>query len=250
MRLVEQNFYKNYGKAVLFVLLLWQVLAWLAANPGLPGPIPAIKEFIGSWWPELARHTLISAYRVLLSLLLSLATAVPLGLWIGRCSRLDSLLGPVAYLLYPVPKVALLPVIMLLLGIGEGSKVALIFLVIFFQILVTTRDAARKIPEQLLLSVRSLGAGSWELYRQVIIPACLPEIFTASRISLGSAISVLFLSETVAGRSGLGYYILDGMLRAEYGVMFAGILAISFLGLILYALLDILEIFLCPWRYI
>ncbi|QGP92473.1 Binding-protein-dependent transport system inner membrane component [Neomoorella glycerini] len=238
----------SYLASILFLFGLWWLLAVVINNPGLPGPFPALQSLVKVGWPVLARHLYISTYRVLGSLALALIIAVPLGLWAGRHPAFDSFLAPLVYLLYPVPKVALLPVAMVLLGIGDGTRMLVIFLVIVNQILITTRDAARQIPPQLLLSVASLGAGKISLYRQVILPACLPEIITASRISLGSAIAVLFLSETIAGNSGLGYFILDGLFRADYGAMFAGILAMAGMGLVLYMLLNFLEYLLCPWQ--
>ena len=236
-----------YLGSILFLFGCWWLLARVINNPGLPGPGPALQGLARSW-PELARHLYYSVYRVVVSLALALLLAVPLGLWAGRNRAVDSFLAPLVYLLYPIPKVALLPVAMVLLGIGDGAKMLIIFLVIFNQILITTRDAARKIPDQLLLSVASLGAGKASLFRQVILPACLPDIITASRVSLGSAISVLFLSETIAGSSGLGYFILDGLFRADYGTMFAGILTMAGMGLVLYILLHLCEYLLCPWQ--
>lgn len=236
-----------YLGSILFLFGCWWLLARGINNPGLPEPRLALQG-LARFWPELARHLYFSVYRVVVSLALALLLAVPLGLWAGRNRAVDSFLAPMVYLLYPVPKVALLPVAMVLLGIGDGAKMLIIFLVIFNQILITTRDAARKIPDQLLLSVASLGAGKASLFRQVILPACLPDIITASRVSLGSAISVLFLSETIAGNSGLGYFILDGLFRADYGAMFAGILTMAGMGLVLYILLHLFEYLLCPWE--
>lgn len=238
----------SYLVSILFLLVAWWLLAVIINNPGLPGPVLAVRSLAETWWPDLARHLYISTSRVLGSLALALLVAVPLGLLAGRQPAVDSFLAPLVYLLYPIPKVALLPVAMVLLGIGDGTKMLIIFLVIVNQILITTRDAARNIPHQLLVSVTSLGAGKISIYRQVILPACLPAIITACRISLGSAISVLFLSETIAGNSGLGYFILDGLFRAEYGAMFAGILAMAGLGLVLYIMLNCLEYLLCPWQ--
>lgn len=236
-----------YLASILFLFGCWWLLARGLHNPGLPEPPLALQGLARSW-PELARHLYVSLYRVLASLALALLLAVPLGLWAGRNRVVDSFLAPLVYLLYPVPKVALLPVAMVLLGIGDGAKMLIIFLVIFSQILLTTRDAARKIPEELVISVASLGAGKASLFRQVILPACLPDIITASRVSLGSAISVLFVSETIAGNSGLGYFILDGLSRADYGAMFAGILTMAGMGLVLYVLLNLFEYLLCPWQ--
>lgn len=235
--------------AVALILLAWEALAVLLANPALPGPAPSLAALAADFrrlWP----HLLVSAYRVVVSLALGLLTAAPLGLILGRYEGLDRVLTPAAYLLYPVPKIAFLPVIFLLLGIGDTARIFLITTIVFFQILVTTRDAAKAIPQPSILSVLSLGAGTWSVYRHVILPACLPKVLTALRVSLGTAISVLFFSETVAGTSGLGYYILDAMYRAEYPQMLAGIVAMSGLGLALYGVIDWLERRLCSWQYV
>jgi len=236
-----------YIISVTAIFLIWWIIAILIDNPGLPPPLIALKSLIHNWWPALFRHFVISLYRVAISLFLAIIIAVPLGLWAGQNPAFDSFLTPFIYLLYPIPKVALLPVALVIMGISEASKILIIFLVIVNQIVITTRDASRKIPEQLILSVSSISAGRINLYRHVVLPACLPSIFTSVRISLGSAISVLFLSETIAGNSGLGYFILDGLFRADYGAMFAGIIAMAVMGLILYTLLDLLEYIFCPW---
>lgn len=192
---------------------------------------------------------MISTYRVLTSILVGLALAVPLGLYIGRNTNIDKWLSPQLYLIYPIPKIALLPVIFAIFKIGDLSKIVLIVLIIFFQILITTRDAAKNIPENSILSVLSLGATPREIYSHVIIPSCLPEIFTAIRISLGTAISVLFFTESFATVEGLGYFIFEAWSRVNYPEMFAGIIAISLQGFVLFLLVDYLQRLICPWLY-
>ena len=184
---------------------------------------------------------------MLVALTLSLM-AVPIGLIVGRSPKADAVVAPVVYLTYPIPKVVFLPVLLVLLGIGDASKVALIALILFFQILVTARDAARSIPYDSVLSVRSLGAGRWDVFRHVVFPAALPDIFTALRISVGTAIALLFFSETVAGDSGLGWYILDAWSRMDYPAMYAGIVAMGLLGVVFYEALELVERRLSRWR--
>jgi NitT/TauT family transport system permease protein len=95
--------------------------------------------------------------------------------------------------------------------------------------------------------VRSLGASRSQVFRHVVVPAALPDIFTALRIASGTAVAVLFLAETVAGTSGLGWYIMDAWGRIAYSEMFAGIVALALLGVALYELLDFAERRLAPW---
>jgi len=141
-------------------------------------------------------------------------------------------------------------VIFAIFKLGDTSKIFLITLIIFFQILMTARDAAVKVPPNSIISVQSLGANTADIYLHVIIPACLPDIFTAIRISLGTAISVLFFAESFATMQGLGYFIFDAWSRINYPEMFAGILAISLVGLFLFLVTDFLQRILCPWLYV
>ncbi len=239
----------EYIFAFLFIVLLWQLLSWALDISALPGPFIALKVFLQDFYPFIAPHFLMSIYRVILSLVIALLMAVPLGLFLGGEKKWDRLFSPVIYLIYPVPKVAFLPVIFVLAGIGNLSKILLITIIIFFHILVTTRDAARGISPRSIYSVLSLGANRRDVYYHVIFPYCLPKILTATRISLGTAIAVLFLSETVAGSTGLGYFILDSWYRAEYAQMFAGIISMGLMGLLLYKGMDLLEKRWCHWQH-
>jgi ABC-type nitrate/sulfonate/bicarbonate transport system permease component len=244
-RLVRRT--AGYVGAVVFMLLVWALLAAAVDSPALPGPVPTLADFIRLFPSELWPNMLVSGARVLAALLISLV-AVPVGLLVGRAPRVDAVVAPVVYLTYPIPKVVFLPVLLVLLGIGDASKVSLIALILFFQILVTARDAAKSIPPDSVMSVRSLGAGRWDVFRHVVFPAALPEVFTALRISVGTAIAVLFFSETVAGTSGLGWYILDAWSRLDYPAMYAGIVAMGLLGVIFYEVLEAIERRVSRWR--
>ena len=130
---------------------------------------------------------------------------------------------PFAYLLAPVPKIALLPVIMLLVGLGEASRVIVVFLVLFFQFLVAARDGARAVPEAYYLSLASLGARPRHLLRWVTWPAVLPALFTALRVGIATALAVLFFAETFGTRWGLGYFVVESWMRMAYPDLYAGV---------------------------
>ena len=170
---------------------------------------------------------------------------------LGQSKRLNRLFSPFVYLLYPVPKVVLLPVLLLLLGIGDLPKIAIIVLILFFQILVLVRDQAAAIRPELIQSVRSLGAGRRALFTYVYLPASLPAILTALRQSVGTAVAVLYVAELFATRLGLGYYIyINGSTYFDYPAMYAGVVAMSILGLGMYFTVDWLERRLCRWQYV
>jgi NitT/TauT family transport system permease protein len=214
----------------------------------LPAPGQVLRAFAAEIPQDLGRHMLVSGARVVSSILLGVALAVPAGLALGLSPAADRLAKPLVYLLYPIPKIVFLPVILLLLGIGNASKVLIIAMVLFFQVLVVVRDEAAGLRPELIASVRSLGAGRRAIFRYVYLPACLPAVLTALRVSIGTAIAVLFFAESFATTSGLGYYIIiETWGRLAYPEMYAGVVAMSLLGLLLYITVDRLQRRLCPW---
>jgi NitT/TauT family transport system permease protein len=192
-------------------------------------------------------HIGASILRVLASLGISTAVAVPLAVVMGRVSKADAFLRPIVYLLYPIPKIALLPVILLLIGIGNGAKITLLVLVLFFQILVAVRDAVRQIDEEYDITLRALGGSRIDMLRFVIWPTILPRLLTAMRVGSATALAVLFFAETFFTRFGLGYFIVTQWSRLAYVEMYAGIIALSAVGVLLFAGLDLIERRLCPW---
>ncbi len=234
--------------AALGLGLVWQAMAMLVQRPILPTPWVVLQTLALSLAGDLGLHFLASLWRVVASIVLAVGTAAPLGVMLGQSRRLNRIFSPVIYLLYPIPKVVLVPVLLLFLGIGEAAKIGVIFLILFFQVLVLVRDQAAALRPELLLSVRSLGAGRRALYWLVYLPASLPAILTAVRQSTGTAVAVLYVAELFATRYGLGYYIfLNSSTLADYPAMYAGILIMSLLGLGLYFGVDWMQRRLCPW---
>ena len=241
--------WRDIGLGLLTTLVLWQLLAWAIQRPVLPPPSKVLVAFAQDLPGELGRHFLISAWRVCAAIALSVAAAVPLGLGLGQIAALNRLFAPLIYIVYPIPKIVFLPVILVLLGSGDTSKIFIIGIILFFQILVVVRDAASNLRPELILSVRSIGAGRRALYRFVYFPAALPAVLTALRVSVGTAIAVLFIAESFATTSGLGYYIITETWSVlKYPEMYSGVLAMSLLGLLLYFVIDLLDRRLCPWR--
>lgn len=235
--------------AGIILLGLWEVSSLLLGTMALPEPwivlVDVFRRIVdGSLLDDLA----ISCLRALLGILLALATAVPLGLLIGAEGPLRRRLSPFIYLLYPIPHVVLLPLIIILFGIGNFSKIFLIALIVFFQVLVTTRDAARNIHQNYYYSMQTLGASRWQVYVHLILPACLPKILTAMRISIGTAVAILFFVESFATTRGLGYIIMDSWGRADYISLYTGIFCMALLGFSLYLLLDRIERHVCRWK--
>jgi ABC-type nitrate/sulfonate/bicarbonate transport system permease component len=237
--------------ASLALLILWYLLAILVDLPILPTPIDVMGVFLREIGNGLANHFLFSLWRAFAGMVLSVLVAVPLGLVIGGSKRLSRVFSPLIYLLYPIPKVVFVPVVILFLGIGDTAKIVIIFLILFFQIVVLVRDQAAGLPPQLIQSLRSLGAGRRALFRFVYLPASLPAILTALRQSIGTAVAVLYITELSATKYGLGYYIYyNGSTLLDYPAMYAGVIAMSLLGLGMYFSVDWLEQKWCRWKFV
>jgi len=245
--------------ATLALLATWEIAALILNRDVLPTPTEVFAALVAqlqlTFDPvrlqrSLAWHFAVSAWRVVASIVLSVALAAPAGLALGQYPRVNRFFAPVIYLTYPIPKIVFLPIVLLFLGIGDASKIFIIFLILFFQVLVVVRDQALALRTELLYSVRSLGAGRRALLRFVYLPATLPAVLTSVRLSIGTAVAVLFLTESFATNAGLGYYVIvDTFQRIAYAEMYAGVVAMSILGLLLYFIVDYLERTLCPYLF-
>lgn len=236
-----------YIFAIVFIIVGWWVTALIVQSPALPLPSRTFAV-LGKFAVALLPDFWISTYRVVVSVAVGTVVAVPIALVCARSPRLDALFAPVLYLLYPIPKVVLLPILLVLLGLADAPKIVLIAITVFFQVLVAVRDAVRALPEDAVLSAKALGAGRWDVYRHVVIPATTPAVFTSLRISTGTAIAVLFFAEAIAGSTGLGYFIMQSWAMVNYPRMFAGIIALAVLGVVLYALFDVAERRVTRWK--
>jgi NitT/TauT family transport system permease protein len=227
---------------------VWWVLSAVMGVGFIPAPDVVFLRLVTLLPGGLARHAAASLVRIGAALGAALVVGAPLGLAIGRLPVLDRLFTPLTYILYPIPKIALLPLIMLLFGLGNLSKMLLVFLVLFFQILVSVRDAAREVPAQYLVSLRSLGATRWQAVRYVFAPSLAPALISALRLGTGTALAVLFFAENFGTTVGLGWFVMESWMRISYVDMFAGIMCLGLVGLALFLALDALQRILCRWQ--
>lgn len=233
----------------LIVLLIWQIIAMLLQRDILPTPVAVARSFVENFG-VLAGHFIASGFRVIVSIIIAVALAVPAGLGMGQIPTLNRLFSPPIYIIYPIPKIVFFPIILLFFGATEFSKILIIVLILFFQILVPVRDEALNLRPELLNSVKSLGAGRRALFRFVYLPSSWPIVLTTVRLSVGTAVAVLYFTEVTATLLGLGYYIfLTSSTLFDYAATYAGAMAMGLLGLTLYYFVDWLEKRLCPWKF-
>ena len=241
--------FRMFALGICLCLALWAGMAYLLQMPVIPSPVQVFLRLAAKFPETISVHAGYSLMRIVLGLFAAVAVGYPVGVLMGYFQRVNRLLAPLLYLTYPVPKIALLPVVMLLFGVGEWSKLILVFLIIVFQVVVAVRDAVAAIPSETYAPLRVLGASFAQIVRHIIVPASLPKFITAVRVAMATAISVLFFTETFGTQYGIGYYIMDAWLRVNYLDMYAGIVVLSAMGLLLFILLDWTERRMCAWNH-
>lgn len=232
---------------IILVLTMWQLLTINAENIIFPTPIEILINLVNKR-EVLFTHGLYSLLRVTVGLVITFALGLLIGIFSGVYPKVNESLSPLVYLAYPIPKMALLPFVLLLLGIGEASKIAMIVLISIFPVILSIRDGINNIDKENFNIMYSLGAGKMQIVKEIVVPGIMPCILTTLRLTVGTALSILFLTENFGTRYGLGYHIMESWMRADYKGMYGAVLLISIIGVILYKLLDILEVKLCRWK--
>ncbi|GEK21833.1 ABC transporter permease [Cellulomonas xylanilytica] len=237
--------------AILLFAALWEVaprigLVDAVFLPPLSTSLGALSDLVASG--QLTEHLRASLTRALIGLSIAIATAIPLGALIGRSAAVARFLNPVLELFRNTAALALLPVFVLILGIGETSKIALVVYACFFPVLLSTITGVRTVDPLLLKSARSLGLRPLQLFTKVTLPAAVPTIFTGVRMAGAASILVLVAAEMVGARAGLGYLVTAAQQNFQIPAMYAGIITIALVGLSINAVLLLAERRLSRWR--
>lgn len=233
------------------VLLLWEVLG----RSGLVAPLflPPLSRVILDGFlmlnsGELWAHLGASLWRILWGFLLGAGSGVFLGLAMGISRVVDGLGHPLVAASYPIPKIALLPLFILWLGLGESSKVAVIALGVFFPVLVNTRAGVKDVNPILIQAAVSLGSGPARIARKVLLPGSLPTIFAGLKLGAGAALLLLVTAEMIAADRGIGFMILSAANLMQTTRLLFGVLLLAALGLFSNWALATLERRLIPWK--
>ncbi|BEP64627.1 ABC transporter permease (plasmid) [Variovorax sp. V213] len=239
------------GIGIAIFLALWEALPRLGvvSDAYLSPPSAVVASIVqlvetGQLWKHLAA----SLQRSLWGLLLAGFSGVLLGLLIGSSKRLAAIVDPVLQLFRQTSAFALFPVFILFLGIGELSKVAIIFWASFWPVLLSTVSGVKQVDRLLVNSALSMGASPRFVFFKVVLPASLPSIFTGVRLAGAYSITALVAAEMIGAHSGLGFLTLNSQETFQIPTMYAGILLLAVLGLLLNYLLALLERRLLRWR--
>lgn len=241
--------------SIAFFFFVW----WLVTAMGwvkplfIPSPASIVAKFVEIWnvgftGTPFIDHVLISTARVFGAFLLACAVGLPLGLAMGMSPVIRGILDPPIEFYRPIPPLAYLPLMIIWFGIGETSKVLLIFLSVFAPVVLGARSGVRSAAIEQIHAAYSFGATRWQVMRHVIMPSALPEILTAMRIGIGFGWTTLVAAEMVAATKGIGYMVLSASQFLQTPVVIMGIFIIAVIAFAFDLLMRFLERRLVPWK--
>jgi len=240
------------GLAVGIFLIIWElagnVYQWI--NPmfmSAPSLIfkAAVQLFASG---EIYQDLYVSGIELLGGYFLAVAVAIPFGIMVGWYKRMSYVFDPFINAMNATPRVALLPLVIIWLGIGILSKVGIIFLGAVFSILINTRDGVKTTPVNLLNAARSFGASEWMVFKTVVIPSTIPFILTGLRLAVGRALVGVLVGELYAATAGIGFMITVAGATFQTDKVFVGVLIFALSGMIGMELLTKLERRFDKWR--
>jgi taurine transport system permease protein len=240
---------------VLGIFLLWYIIAGLKIFPEyfIPSPANVLEAFReialdGYRGGTLLQHLGDSLIRVITGFLFAWLIAIPLGMMMGYNWTVKAFFDPIVEFYRPLPPLAYYTILVIWLGIGNESKITLLFLAAFPPLSISAMSAVASVPMEKIYTAQSLGASRGYIFGHVIFPSCLPGIFTGMRVSIGFTYTTLVSSEIVAATSGIGWMVLDAGKFLRGDVMFMGIIVMGVTGIILDRLIRVVEKIVIPWK--
>ena len=235
----------------LALLALWEFGARLGAIDARFFPAPttiaaALIEMAVNG--ELWEHVAVSLVRISVGFMLGVIPGVVLGLVMGFVPLVRAALRPLVDALLPIPKIAILPLLLMVFGLGEATKYLVIAIGVFFPVLINTRAGVVNIDRIYVVVGRNFGAGRLYFYRTVALPGALPMIFAGLKLGVGVAFLLIVAAEFVGARSGIGFMIWNGWQVFRVEQLYVGLLLISIFGILFSAAVDRLEATLLPWK--
>ena len=233
------------------LLLVWEILSRTGvADPRFFPPPSTIIRTLATMVRngELPFHIGVSVRRILIGFVLGSVPAVLLGLAMGLARPLRALLMPIAAAIYPIPKIAIYPLIIFYLGIGEASKVTIVALSIFFLVLLNTMAGVLGLDRAYFNIAKAYGAGPRSIFTTVAVPGAMPQIFTGLKLAMGFALIVIVSAELLGSDAGIGFLIWRSYQIFAIEAMYVGLLVTAILGWLATIALDWLERLAMPWR--
>ena len=230
----------------------WELLGRAGWVPALflPSPLGVAGELVDMLRSgQILEHLGASLSRLALGFAIGAASGIAVGIAVGFFSIAEAVGQPLIAATFPIPKIALLPLLILWLGIGEASKVAVVALGVFFPMAINTYAGVRQADPLLIRAAVSFGAGPWSIIRKVVVPSALPMVFAGLKLGAGIALLLLVAAEQIAADSGIGFLILQSGNLMETTKLMVGIVVLSLLGVLSHWALGGLERAVIRWRH-
>ncbi len=233
------------------LLTVWEICARLGLldERFFPAPLHIVAQMFdmavtGGLWDNVGA----SLYRLGVGLLVGGIPAIAIGLAMGLYHPVRAALDPLISATYPIPKSSLLPLILLIFGIGEGSKIAMVAIGVFYPVVINTAVGVRQLPPIYLDVGRNFKASSWNTFRTIALPGAMPLIMTGIKLGAGMGLVLIAIAEMVGAKSGLGYMIWNAWELFDVTTMYVGLFVIALIGFIMNSALDAIERRLIPWK--
>lgn len=240
---------------VVVIFAAWYIVtaAGLFSETIIPSPKSVVESFLsvvtkGYKGHSLWEHLATSMTRLVIAYLLVVVTAVPLGLLSGYNSKIKAVLEPIVEFYRPLPPLAYYTILVLWMGIGESSKLALLYLAGFAPVYISCVSGVIRIREDYINGACTLGAGKWQIFFYVVFPAALPDVFTGLRTALGVEYTTLVAAEMVAATAGMGWLVLDASNYLRSDTVFMGVIIMGITGILLDKLIRLLEKHMIHWK--
>jgi NitT/TauT family transport system permease protein len=241
--------------SVLIVLAAWSLVTWLgwAREDALPSPAKLFHSFVamiedGYGGSPLLKHVGMSVMRAVSGFLAAVVLGVPFGILIGRHAVLGAIVAPIIGFFRPIPPIAFLTLFVFYFGIGEASKIGLIFMAAFWYVVLNCADGVRSVPELLIRAAQNMGYTRRQLFFHIIIPASMPSIMTALRAASSISWTLVVASELLGAQAGLGFIILDAAQYFNIPATFIGIILIGSIGLMWELALTYIQRHVLHWQ--
>jgi ABC-type nitrate/sulfonate/bicarbonate transport system permease component len=240
--------------SIVALLVVWELVPHLVTlSPGTKLFFTTPSQVAGTLWAMFATGTIwkplgVSASGFALGLGLAILVGLPLGVLIGRSRTLNAMFDPFITAFNATPRLVFLPLLMLWLGLGLWSKVAIVFIGALFPLLINTYEGVRNADKVLINVVRSFGAKEWDIARLVVVPNSLPYIIAGLRLAIGRAVLGVVVAEFFGSESGLGVMMVQAAGRYQVAVVFSGLIVFAALSLAMTAAVQLLENRLGRWR--
>ena len=234
--------------ACIGLLAVWQVASLVLKNDSFPTAMEAIRaipDILGD--KESLINILASLRRMALGFAVAVLISIPLGLLMGRSRRVAAFFNPLLMVVYPVPKAALMPIIMLWLGVGDITKTLVIFLGVSLPVIYHSFEGAKAVEEKMLWSGAAMGLSSAQRLVRIVLPAALPEILTGCRTGLVLALITMITSEMIARQTGAGNILFNALDMGQYDTVFAMIIIVGAMGICFDAIFERVRARLVRW---